>query len=618
MKNNFNVIILGFLLMLIMVSCDNFLDTKPTDFLTPSVAYNTEKQLEAALAGVYDALGGENATKGIYSDALITYSATEADLVYYAATNPSDGPQIFDFSTSNRFVEYYWNALYLGIERANTLLANIDNNPEIDEEVRSVIRGEATFLRGYYYFLLVQTFGGVPLKLEPSVSASHSDDISKSTIKEVYTQVLSDMKTSEPLVMGIGDVKYGGRVNKSAVRGIIARVHLHMGGYPLNETSNYDSVLVWTKKIIDDPVFKHELNPDFTDIFIKYARDEYDIKESIWEVEFYGNKTGAHNETGIIGVPNGPPCGNMETGMSTGIFRITTKFYDLFEPWDLRRGWSIANFTYNRSGPSGSKTFRDYPSGISLYNHYLGKFRREFEVLTPKAVYRSPINFPILRFADVLLMFAEAENEVNGPTQDAIDAVNAVRKRSFSGGVKSVTVTSGGSGYTSTPTVTFSGGGGSGARATARISGGKVNSIRLDLDEITWLATGKSYSSEPSVLITGGGGSGATATATIFSIDEAMLSSQETASKDEFRKMIQIERARELSSEALRKWDLIRWGIFVETMQDVGAQIDIDFVSSGGRYFSVGFKNVTSKHLLWPIPEREITLNKSLIQNEKW
>ena len=618
MKNNFNVIILGCLLTIVMASCENFLDTKPINFLTPPVAYTTEEQLEAALAGVYDALGGVNATKGIYSDAMITYGATEGDLTFYSATNPSDGPQIFDFSTSNKYVEYYWNALYLGIDRANMLLANIDNNLEIDEEVRSVIRGEATFLRGYYYFLLVQTFGEVPLKLEPSVSASHADDIPKSTIKKVYSQLLSDMKTSEPLVMGIDDIKYGGRVNKSAVRGVIARAHLYMAGYPLHEFSNYDSVLVWTKKIIDDPVFKHELNPDFTDIFIKYARDEYDIKESIWEVEFYGNKTGAYDETGIIGISNGPPCGNIITGMSTGLFKVTPKFYELFEPWDLRRGWSIVNFTYNSSGPNGAKTFRALPSGASIYNHNPGKFRREFEILTPKAVYRSPINFPILRFADVLLMFAEAENEVNGPTQAAIEAVNAVRERGFSSGIKSVTVTSGGSGYISTPTVIFSGGGGSGARATAQISGGKVNSIKLDLDDVTWLATGKSYSSVPSVLITGGGGSGATAIATIFSIDEARLSSQETASKDAFRKMIQIERARELSSEGLRKWDLIRWGIFVETMQEVGAQIDIDFASSGGRFFSVGFKNVTSKHLLWPIPEREITLNKSLIQNENW
>jgi hypothetical protein len=618
MKNNFNVSILGFLLTFIMVSCENFLETKPINFLTPSIAYNTEDQLEAALAGVYDALGGANATKGIYSDAMVTYGAIEGDLTFYTSTNPSDGPQIYDFSTSNRFVEYYWNALYFGIDRANMLLANIDNNPDVDEEVRSVIRGEAIFLRGYYYFLLVQTFGEVPLKLVPSVSASHTDDIPKSSIKEVYSQILSDMKKSEPLVMGIGDVKFGGRLNKSAVRGIIARTHLYMAGYPLYETSNYDSVLVWTKKVIDDPIFKHELNPDFSKIFINYARDEYDIKESIWEVEFYGNRTGAYDETGIIGVSNGPPCGNIETGMAIGIFKVTRKFYELYQPWDLRKGWSIVNFTYNTTGTNGSKTFRSLPSGVSIYNHNIGKFRREYEVLTPKAVYRSPINFPILRFADVLLMFAEAENEVNGPTQAAIDAVNAVRKRSFSAGVESITLTSGGSGYTTTPTVVFSGGGGSGAKATAHISGGKVNSIQLDLDDVTWLATGKNYSSAPFVLITGGGGSGASATTTIYSFDDAKLSSLETSSKVEFRKMIQIERARELSSEGLRKWDLIRWGIFVETMQDVGAQIDIDFASSGGILFSVGFKNVTSKHLLWPIPERELTLNKSLIQNEKW
>src|SRR5690606_30708580 len=120
-------------------------------------------------------------------------------------------------------------------------------------------------------------------------------------------------------------------------------------------------------------------------------------------------------------------------------------------------------------------------------------------------------------FADVLLMFAEAENEVNGgPTPAAIEAVNRVRQRAWSSGVKTITVTNGGSGYTSAPKVTFSGGNGLEAEATAIVTDGKVTAINLARDStgIMFYAEGK-YSSTPTISIEGGDGSGATATATI-------------------------------------------------------------------------------------------------------
>src|SRR5690606_19088112 len=145
------------------------------------------------------------------------------------------------------------------------------------------------------------------------------------------------------------------------------------------------------------------------------------------------------------------------------------------------------------------------------------KWRREYETLLPKAPTTTPQNSPIIRFSDILLMFAEAENEVNnGPTPAAIEAVNRVRQRSWSTGVKTITLTNGGSGYTSAPTVTFTGGNGSNAEATAKIEDGKVTAITLNRDPagIMFYSEGK-YSSPPTITIEGGEGTGATATATI-------------------------------------------------------------------------------------------------------
>jgi hypothetical protein len=364
---------------------------------------------------------------------------------------------------------------------------------------------------------------------------------------------------------------------------------------------------------MDDTAAGHSLNPSFSQVFINYAQDKYDIKESIWEVEYWGNRTDAYTETGWVGYVNGPSSSNALTGNGYGGVRITANLYSLYEPGDLRRDWAIANFTYNSTGELGSKKFVTTTSNSSLYTRQCAKFRREYEVLLPKNGSATPQNFPVLRYSDVLLMFAEAENEINGgPTQAAIDAVNLVRQRSWSTGIKSITVTNGGSNYTSAPTVTISSGGGTTATATATIKSGKVTAVTLAPDAVTGTQMGSLYTSAPTITITGGGGTGATATATIYKITDANMP---TLDQTGFRDFIQKERSRELCFETLRRADLIRWGIFTFTMSEMGRTID---TQAPGSYFAQYYKNVSDRNLTWPIPTRELTSNKALVQNEGW
>src|SRR5690606_232160 len=121
---------------------------------------------------------------------------------------------------------------------------------------------------------------------------------------------------------------------------------------------------------------------------------------------------------------------------------------------DLRRDWTCAQYSY---GTAVSNPNKDRTASVGIYNMDLGKWRREFEVLTPKHGTFTPQNFPLLRYSDILLMYAEAENEVNGVTEEAKNAVNLVRKRAYgkflNGSIlKRIAVTNGGSGYvTATP-----------------------------------------------------------------------------------------------------------------------------------------------------------------------
>jgi hypothetical protein len=599
--------LLALTLTINLSACTEFLSTTPTDFLAPANYYQSEAELEAAMAGVYNILSHN----GLYRGGIVYLNGFEADEAYINRSTLINYPFTYDYTATNATIETFWVGCYSGISRANLLLKNIDNNQEIKMEVRDKIRGQVLFLRGFYHFLLVQSFGGVPVLTEPTSSVD-AVEVPRNSVKEVYEQVLKDMTAAEALVPAINVSRSAGRVNKSAVRGLLARVCLHMAGNPLNDVSKYEEARKWSKMVIDDASAAHQLNPKYSDIFIKIARDEYDIKESIWEAEFWGNGLDAYSLSGNNARINGPASSNPNTGTSVAYLNVTGKLYNAFETGDQRKYWSIPNFTYNTTGERGAKTFVAEPTAAGVYLKNTGKYRREYETYLPQNANSSPQNWPILRYTDVLLMYAEAVNQISGPTQEAVQAVNLVRRRAWSKGIKSVTVSNGGSGYTTAPTVTISGG--TDAQATATISGGKVTGVVFAPDAVTGVKNG-SFTAVPTITFSGGGGSGAVATATIYTAADADVPASATASKESFLKFIQDERFREFNQEGLRKHDLIRWGIFVQAMKQVADDILRDV---GSPTYLERFRSVSERHNVWPIPTKELTLNRAMVQNEGW
>jgi len=312
-----------------------------------------------------------------------------------------------------------------------------------------------------------------------------------------------------------------------------------------------------------------------------------------------------------------------------------------------------------------------------IYSRTEGKWRRKYEVGYPNLAneYNST-NYPVIRYADVLLMFAEAENELNGPTQAALDAINAVRRRAYGFSpttpagsvsvVSKITVNSGGNaGYlASAPLipVTLSGGGGTGATAIASI--GQSGATLGKVTAISVTNPGMGYTSAPTVTIgtawqantnypagsqvfngnslytveTSGsstttppaqtsGDSDPAITGIIFSYAGTKASGTATIGsstvdltaigQDSLRNVIREERARELCFEGLRKFDLIRWGIFVPRMKEIGADMAANLPSSL-KYAVKAYDNVEPKHVWFPIPELELTLNKGMQQNPLW
>jgi hypothetical protein len=520
MKNFKLIFILSFLSIL-STSCNDFLDTKPTDTLSPDFYYNTEPQINAALTGVYDVLGFQ----ALYANSIFTTLNAASDESFYRRSNTFIGTQVLNFDASASDIRQMWESLYIGIYRANLLLQNIDK-PQIDNTKRNIIKGEALFLRAYYHFLLASNWGDVPLVLSADVNVNQAN-IARTPLKDVYAQILKDMEEAEGLVQNISSIGYGGRVSKSAVRGILARVNLYMTGEPLKDITRYSEVIKWAKMVKDDALASHSLNPNYNQVFINYAQDKYDIKESIWEVELWGNRIGNNfQEAGRVGNTNGIQCGDLIEGYSYGFIGATAKLYRLYENTDTRRDWAIGPFSY-----SGQTSTRVNWASSAIHQRMCGKFRREYELIE-KQLNFTPQNFPLLRYSDVLLMLAEAENAVNGPTALAHEALNLVRAR---------------------------------ARATL-------------------------FNAANNNLIT---------------------------NSNNFLRVIQDERARELCFEALRVNDLKRWGIFIFNMQQVAADITAN-APAAFKYSALAGLNVSERHLLYPIPLREISINPLLTQNKFW
>ncbi|ERJ57854.1 RagB/SusD family nutrient uptake outer membrane protein [Sphingobacterium paucimobilis] len=618
-------------------ACDKILDKQPKDFY-PSVTdyYDTEEHLEGSIRGVYNTLKASM----LYGGQMHYMLGFEADEGYYSRDGVAIGPHANNFTSGHSSVYNFWKELYTGIGRANIFLANVDHNKEIEQAFRDKLRGEALFLRAYYYFMLVKTYGGVPLSLEP-IKDVEDIDKPRATAKEVYEQIIRDMTEAEGLVDGIQKIGHGGRVSKSAVRGILARVCLHMAGYPVRDLTKYAEAKAWALKVMNDPEFRHELNPDFKQIFINYAQDIYDPKESIWEVEFMGNGSDAYSETGQVGYMSGPISTSDVIGQCFGGVRVTSKLYDLYttqsirgsqssSTGDLRRDWTIASFTYDGSKHDFSTSYSTSFTAVYRNYRHVGKFRREYETLLPKHRTRTPQNFPLLRYADVLLMYAEADYETvyqgnelsNGvPSAEAVDAIRKVRLRSYNvGGIRNFGINNPGSGYTTPPKIAMPAGTGSGAVITARIhttgvNKGQLAGFDLGRDPVTGFKMGKGYTADNSgnmLVITPRQGS-ARANARFYAASDVELQASEL---DDFRKTIQDERMRELAFETIRKWDLTRWGIFEFEMRQVK-----NFLNTSGmtdRYFYSYFANARDKHKLWPIPARELNLNNELVQNPGW
>jgi tetratricopeptide (TPR) repeat protein len=395
-----NKYIAGVSLLFALASCKkDFLEKTPLDTINTDNFYRTADDAIAGVNGAYQPLQWPK----LFNMRMWTTDIMAGNSIV-GAGGGTDGIETQDeanFTTlpENAGVLDLWRGPFPGILRCNLVL---DKVPAInmDETLKNRVLGEAKFLRGHYYFILVRFFGDVPLILKPLYPG---DDLrpARTPKAQVYEQIIQDLQDAANLLppseqYSGADV---GRASKGAALGMLAKVYLTLGQW---------------QKVVDyaDQVktLGYALNEKYEQNFNPGIEN---TKESLFEVQyasdgkfdFWSNE----NQSSWLSTFTGPRNADMVAG-GWGWNQPTQEFVNAYEAGDLRKDVTILY----EGGPKFDG--KDYKKNVSMTGYNLRKF------LVPKSIAatydNSPMNFPVLRYADVLLMKAEALNEL-GKTTDA-------------------------------------------------------------------------------------------------------------------------------------------------------------------------------------------------------
>lgn len=567
MKKSNLIYITAFFLLSATGSCKKALEEKAYDFISPSqLGTSTEEDANIWVNGALNTLN---------SGSFWQYGAFPKVLELDAddATGPDWG--MGDFAAGNFSVfwgmDAMWSGPYSLIERSNMAISQV-SKMTTPEAPKNNALGQLHFLRAWSYYLLVRAYGAVPI-FQKSITEGENPMQPRVAVDSVYGYIISELKTAEQQLYNNTNANYkAGRISQGAASSLLAKVYLTMASCAVTNAqitvmtgpatklvngkvvripqptamtftkngavAGYEKIDAATyfhlardkaKEVMDQQHGTYDLFPTYADVWQVGNRNKV---EHIWSLQALTGDDVLGNGTSIDYVGQLNDKGQILNGKWYG---VRDHWYELFESNDQRITDGVVHRWQDING-----YFHYYPGKDSVYIKgrtpedaaYRAKYGydttdsygadaghiaslRKFEDVSDRKQIRQDFPFPFLRYADILLTYAEAENEVNGPSENAKAALNKVRARS-------------------------------------NASTSTVNAI---------------------------------------------------TDKVAFRSFVLEERRRELALEANRRWDLIRWGIYLPVMNAV----DIDENNV--------LKRRQEKHLLYPIPLSEVNANKSIPAN---
>lgn len=429
-------------IVLISGGCKKYLDQKPITEVSSDLVFKDVASTQKALAGVYSRLVGD-AGYGIRLSLYYTVDNDEMQGPTGAADNDRRDIARYSATPGNAQITNPFNQIFQGIEYANICIANIPemdmykNGSDQDKKKLQRMYGEALALRAQYYLEAIRNWGDLPAHFRPAYELAGADPFPKKVDRDtLYDHILNDLKIAEDLVpwrnevAGIGD-QVDERLTKGAIKGLRARIALYRGGYSLRSNGSMQrsaDYLTYYQIAKDECASimasgQHNLNPSYKALW-KDQVNAHAVADPDGELMFQASAIGLTGaEDTKLGYYNGPTVNNLG---NKSINVLPTYFY-LFDSTDTRRDVTCAAYNVGANGT--------VKTGQAITAICDGKYRRDWvtnPVISPtNAVQYLGLKWQILRYADVMLMFAEAENELNGPTAAAYDAVNKIRRRGY-------------------------------------------------------------------------------------------------------------------------------------------------------------------------------------------
>jgi hypothetical protein len=496
MKNKIKYLFL-FVLFTSFLGCSDFLEEVPVSDLTVENYFKTEADAKAAIIGVYNSLQLE----GVYGKSQSLFSTDEHNA---GSKVPLSGLNLYTFTADNvEVILPIWRDHYKGINRANLSISKI---PSIDMDVdeRNTLVAEAKFIKALLYFNLIRYFGDVPYKYSETTSLNDLN-IPRTPVATIYENIIEDLK------YGVEHLKVkaaglAGHATQDAAKTLLASIYLTRGSMARRDNTgngirDFTLAARYSKEVIDSNRYK--LCPYFPDAFIVQNKNNDEI---VFDVQFKSPGLGVGNTIGLnMGIPsdvNG--VDNLISGGSQGAIRANPYHQYYYDKADsVRLQWTDARIIIVSATGKFTRL-----SAVDNQPVSAAKFRR-YPVRSPGFALQTndyDVNWPIFRYAEVLLIYAEALNELDGPTQEAIDVLNMLRSRARN-----------------------------------------VNKEGVHADVLP-----RTLTLQKSI-----------------GLADLTFSNPLVSSQAAFRDYIFYERSRELSAEGKRWFDLVRWGSLKTTLQNM-------------------------------------------------
>lgn len=442
-------ILITILTVVILLSCNDFLDVDAPSSYSEDFVFSQKTEISRALNGVYASI----LVNDLYGDAYQRNFVLNSDVDMRTFTSnvaTHNSYARFDSDDQGSEIDKYWRASYNAIEYANRFIYGVENSEIYDEEDEGIMQwlGEAKCLRAMVYHDLVVMFGDVPFTFQAAAQLGDGFIIPVTDREEIQSELIEDLKgIAEKMTSSTTTTVE--RASKEFAWSLISRIALTAGGYSLHPDKDnpknygvmkrpsdyqqyYSIVRDYTDKVINSKV--HSIGNSYMDVFVKESNFELiGNGDPIFEIPFAKESSG---NTGYLQGPSstaneGQTLGKNTWGASSGNARLSAFYRYSFDEKDKRRDFVNGLWYYGNGANNQTQDSCLIRSDYTVHNNKWSKLWANSGQFTNISSGSTGINFPYMRYADVLLMNAEAINELEGPIATAQESLAKVRSRSF-------------------------------------------------------------------------------------------------------------------------------------------------------------------------------------------